>query len=105
MRMHYRLPAPSLAGSEASASTALRSAPVQVILYDGDQPTAVEGSAKTYADGLTVIELPETPSPAPGTPVQIIVYSPGGTPTVIEGTVYDSGDPHVIGIEPTVAPR
>lgn len=102
MRIRYRLFRPSAAGPEMGGGPS--GSPVQVILYDGDEPTVIEGTATTHPDGLTVIELPDTQAPAPGTPVQIIVYPPDANPTVSEGTTFDSGDPLVIGIEPRPLP-
>jgi hypothetical protein len=97
VRIHYRVPTPSASGPEL-ARRPVRS-PVQVIVYDGDRPTVIEGTTSTSSDGVTVIEVPVAQAPTPGTPVQIIVYPPHAHPTVIEGTIYDSGDPQVIGID------
>jgi hypothetical protein len=97
VRIRYRIPSPTAAGPELGPNSS--GAPVQVILYDGELPTVIEGTTRTAPDGLTVIELPGTEAPAPGTPVQIIIYPPQADPTVIEGTIDDSDDPTVIGVD------
>jgi hypothetical protein len=99
VRIRYRIAAVRAAGPEVDPGET--TSPVQVILYTGDEPTAVEGTATTYPDGLTVIELPVIDVPPPETPVQIIIYPPDADPSVIEGTTFDSGDPLIIGISIT----
>jgi hypothetical protein len=96
MRIRYQLPTAKAACPEVDPAD--NGSPVQVIFYDGEEPLVVEGSAQTFPDGLTVIQLPIVQAPSPGTPVQIIIYPPGADPTVIEGTTIDSGDPLVIGL-------
>lgn len=72
--------------------------PVQVILYDDHEPTVITGTGQTFPGGLTVIELPPTEPPPPGTPIQIILYPPQGEPTVIQGTTTQPGEFGVIGV-------
>lgn len=60
--------------------------PVQLVIYGPGAPVILEGTSVTLPDGSIEIQIAISHPPAPGTPIQVIVYNPSGVPTIYEGT-------------------